>query len=113
VAAGLRAAASLTTAKRKTAEKTARYLEAKAAWLDYPAALANGWPISTGVIEGACRHLVKDRMDITGARWGTDTAEAILKLRALQANGDFDEYWAYHQQREHQRNHPASYQLAA
>jgi hypothetical protein len=114
VAAGLRAAAaSLTTANRKTAEKTARYLEAKAPWLDYPAALANGWPISTGVIEGACRHLVKDRMDITGARWGTETAEAILKLRALQANGDFDEYWAYHQHREHQRNHPASYQLAA
>ena len=75
--------------------------------------LANGWPISTGVIEGACRHLVKDRMDITGARWGTETAEAILKLRALQANGDFDEYWIYHRHREHQRNHPASYQLAA
>ena len=114
VAAALRAdAASLTTANRKTAEKTARYLDAKAPWLDYPAALANGWPISTGVIEGACRHLVKDRMDITGARWGTETAEAILKLRALQANGDFDEYWIYHRHREHQRNHPASYQLAA
>ena len=39
---------------------------------DYPAALAAGWPISTGVIEGACRYLVKDRMDITGARWGVD-----------------------------------------
>jgi hypothetical protein len=114
VAAALRAAAaSLTTAKRKTAEKTARYLEAKAPWLDYPAALANGWPISTGVIEGACRHLVKDRMDITGARWGITTAEALLKLRALQANGDFNDYWAYHCYREHQRNHPPSYTLAA
>jgi hypothetical protein len=114
IAAALRdAAASLPAAKRKTAEKTARYLDAKACWLDYPRALAAGWPISTGVIEGACRHLVKDRMDITGARWGVQTAEAILKLRALHANGDFDAYWAYHLHREHQRNHPPSYQLAA
>jgi hypothetical protein len=114
VAAALRdAAAGLSAAKRKTAGKTARYLDAKAPWLDYPAALAAGWPISTGVIEGACRHLVKDRMDITGARWGAETAEAILQLRALHANGDFDAYWAYHLHREHQRNHPHSYTLAA
>ena len=114
VAAALRdAAAGLSAAKRKTAGKTARYLDAKAPWLDYPTALAAGWPISTGVIEGACRHLVKDRMDITGARWGVETAEAILKLRAPHANGDFGAYWAYHLHREHQRNHPASYTLAA
>ncbi len=115
VAAGIRAdaAAGLSTAKRKAAARTAGYLEAKAPFLDYPRALAAGWPISTGVIEGACRHLVKDRMDITGARWGVDTAEAILKLRALQANSDFDEYWAYHLRREHQRNHPPVYTLAA
>src|SRR5580658_3233382 len=114
VAAGIRAgAAALSTAKRTAAARTARYLEAKAPWLDYPRALAAGWPISTGVIEGACRHLVKDRMAITGARWGTETAEAILKLRALQANGDFDAYWTYHLRREHQRNHPATYTPAA
>ena len=117
VAAGIRAASTaLTAARRKTAAKTADYLDAKAPWLDYPTALAAGWPISTGVIEGACRYLVKDRMDITGARWGTDTAEAVLKIRALLANDDFDAYWAYHLAREHQRNYPqprTSYQLAA
>jgi hypothetical protein len=114
VAAALRhAAASLGKAKRKTAARTAGYLEAKTPWLDYPAALAAGWPIATGVIEGACRYLVKDRMDITGARWGTDTAEAILKLRALLANGDFEDYWAWHLDREHERNYPHSYILAA
>ena len=113
VAAALRrAAARLGRTRRATAEKTAGYLEAKAPYLDYPAALAAGWPIATGVIEGACRHLVKDRMDITGARWGVQTAEAILKLRALHANGDFDAYWQYHLQCEHERNHPASYALA-
>jgi hypothetical protein len=114
VAAALRAAAAgLGKTRRATAEKTAGYLEAKAPYLDYPAALAAGWQIGTGVIEGACRHLVKDRMDITGARWGVATAEAILKLRALHANGDFDDYWAWHLQQEHQRNHPPAYALAA
>jgi hypothetical protein len=116
VAAALRdaaAAGQLSAAKRKAAARTAAYLETNAPWLDYPRALAAGWPISTGVIEGACRYLVKDRMAITGARWGIQTAEAILKLRALHANGDFDEYWAYHLHREHQRNYQASHALAA
>jgi len=114
VAAALRqAAARLGKARRKTIEKTAAYLQAKAPYLDYPAALAAGWPVATGVIEGACRHLVKDRMDITGARWGVQTAEAILQLRALLANGDFDAYWAWHLDREHERNHPRPYALAA
>jgi hypothetical protein len=106
-------AATLTATQRKTAADTAAYLDTKAPWLDYPTALRQGWPISTGVIEGACRYLVKDRMDITGARWTVDTAEAVLKLRALLANDDFDAYWAYHLQREHQRNYPTSGQAAA
>ncbi len=74
--------AGLDPDKRAGADTCATYLTNKHAYLDYPTALANGWPIATGVIEGACRHLVKDRMDITGARWGLDGAEAILKLRA-------------------------------
>ena len=118
VAAAIRDAAAartarLTPAKRKTAAAAAAYLDAKAPWLDYPRALAAGWPISTGIIEGTCRYLIKDRMDITGARWGLPTAEAVLKLRALTANGDFDKYWAYHLKRERERNHPATYDLAA
>jgi hypothetical protein len=67
-------------------------LSNKRAYLDYVHALLQGWPIATGVIEGACRHLVKDRMDITGARWSLVGAEAILQLRALISNGDFDAY---------------------
>jgi hypothetical protein len=107
VAAAIRAqAAALPPAKARAAATAAAYLENKAPYLDYPAALASGWPISSGVIEGTCRHLVKDRMDITGARWRIHTAEAILKLRALHANGDFDAYWKYHLQKEQERNHP-------
>jgi hypothetical protein len=75
-----------------------------------PASPAEGWPIATGVIEGACRHIVTDRMDITGARWGLEGAEAILKLRALIASGDFGEYWPFHLRHEHQRIHQARYQ---
>jgi hypothetical protein len=88
---------------RKIAEKAATYLTRKAPYLDYPTALKHGWPIATGIIEGACRHIVKDRIDITAARWRLTDPEAVLKLRAIKANGDFDAYWRYHldQQRHH------------
>ena len=89
----------------KIIRKTLHYLDAKQPYLDYPRALANGWPIATGVIEGACRHLVNDRIGITGARWGLPGAQAILWLRAINASGDLDAYWDWHIQQEHQRNH--------
>jgi len=57
----------------------------------------------------ACRHLVKDRMDLTGARWGLPGAETVLKLRALTTNGDFDAYWTYHLDQEKQRVHNSRY----
>jgi hypothetical protein len=94
---------------RKPADQAANYLTNKAPYLDYPTALTHGWPIATGIVEGACRHLVKDRMDITGARWGLAGAEAILKLRAIKANNDFDEYWRYHLAQEHHHIHEARY----
>jgi hypothetical protein len=99
----------LSTAQRKNADVCADYLRNKREYLNYPRALGAGWPIATGVIEGACRHLVKDRMDITGARWGLDGAEAVLKLRAVLTNGDFDGYWTFHRIREKRRNHQSRY----
>jgi hypothetical protein len=99
----------LTPAQRLNADRCAAYLLNKRDYLDYPTALADGWPIATGVIEGACRHLVKDRMDITGARWGLEGAEAVLKLRALRANGDFDNYWDWHLTQERHRIHETRY----
>ena len=95
--------------KRAKADRAADYLLNKRRYLDYPTALQNGWPIATGVIEGACRHLVKDRMDITGARWGLQGAEAILKLRALITNNDFNSYWGYHLAQERHRTHDLRY----
>ena len=116
VAAGIRRRATTfgyAGAEREGADACAGYLTAKKPCLDYATALERGWPIATGVIEGACRHLVKDRMDITGARWGLDGAEAILKLRALTASGDLGQYWPFHLRQEHQRIHRSRYQLAA
>lgn len=95
--------------QRKGADACADYLLNKSAYLDYARALRQGWPIATGVIEGACRHLVKDRMDVTGARWGLAGAEAVLKLRALRTNGDFEEYWRFHLVREKRRIHQSRY----
>ncbi len=94
----------------KVIRKTVHYLQAKQPYLDYPRAPANGWPIATGVFEGACRHLVQDRMGITGARWGLDGAQAMLWLRAIAASGDHDAYWDWHIQQEHQRSHLSRYQ---
>ena len=112
VAAAIRRKATtlkLPAAQRLGADRAAAYLLNKRAYLDYPTALANGWPIATGIIEGACRHLVKDRMDITGARWGLEESEAVLKLRAVRANGDFPDYWAHHLAQEQQRVHQSRY----
>lgn len=112
VAAGIRRRATtlgLAASKRKKADACATYLTNKAPYLDYPTALAAGWPVATGVIEGACRHLVADRMDITGARWSVDGAEAVLKLRAVRCNDDFDPYWTFHLDKERQRVHESRY----
>jgi len=108
VAVGLRRAATrkqLSQGQRKPVDKAADYLENNRERLRYDQALAQGLPIATGVIEGACRHLVKDRMDITGARWGLPRAEAILKLRSLKVSGDLPAYLAFHFEQEQKRHY--------
>jgi len=112
VAAAIRRKATtmgLDDCARKNADVCADYLLAKAPYLDYPTALSSGWQIGTGVIEGAVRHVVRDRMDVTGARWGLPGAEAVLKLRALRANDCWDEYWSFHLDQEHKRVHESRY----
>lgn len=96
----------LSTRERKPVERCVKYLRKYAKYLRYDVYLAAGYPIATGVIEGACRHLVQDRMGITGARWDLPGAEAVLRLRALWTNGDWKEYWTFHEQREALRNAP-------
>jgi hypothetical protein len=112
VAASIRRKATcldLSADKRKNPDSGAGYLLAKKAYLRYDRALGQGWPIGTGVIEDAVRHLVKDRLDLTGPRRGLNGAEAKLKLRALRSNSYFEDYWKFHLHRERQQIHEARY----
>lgn len=112
VAAGMRRSATrrgLSKTQRKPLDTCAKYLLTYRPYLHYDDHLERGLPIASGVIEGACRYLVKDRMDLTGARWSLAGAEAVLRLRALRASGDFDEYWRFHEQQAYQRNHASRY----
>lgn len=108
IAAGMRRSATLqklSDSQRRSVDKCADYLLKYRPYLNYDRYLDQGYPIATGVIEGACRHLVCDRMDITGARWRLDRAEAVLQIRALRASGHFEEYWQFHKIQEFKRNH--------
>jgi hypothetical protein len=102
---------TLDEAAEKAIATTCGYLadRARTRLMHYAEALRDGLPIATGVIEGACRYLVKDRMGRTGARWSLDGAEAVLRLRAVRASGDFDAYWQFHLAQEHARNHGSRY----
>ncbi len=87
--------ASLGRAKRKRLERVIGYLENNRQHMCYDQYLAAGYPIGSGVIEGACRHVVKDRMEQSGMRWTLDGAQSMLHLRSIYLNGDwqdFDEY---------------------
>lgn len=113
VAAGMRRSATLRGLDAKTREPVddcAGYLLSYQRYLRYDQYLRDGLPIASGVIEGTCRHLVNDRMDLTGAHWSLEGAEAVLRLRALKASGDFDDYWSFHELREFDRNHAARYE---
>jgi hypothetical protein len=106
-------AATLSDSGLEAVLDAADYLQDYAPYIRYGAALDWGLPIATGVIEGACRYLVKDRMDRGGARWTLDGAEAVLRLRALRASGDFDAYWHVHLREDLRRNHAQRYEHAS
>jgi hypothetical protein len=112
VAGGIRRSATLREVDgkaRQAVDICCNYLLRHASYLHYDQYLKMGLPIATGVIEGACRHLVKDRMELTGARWSLAGAEAVLRLRALRSSGDFEEYWKFHEAQEYERNHAIHY----
>lgn len=89
--------------KRELIDKACDYLYANRERMHYDHYLAEGFPIASGAVEGACKNLVKDRMERSGMRWKVPTAEAILKLRALHLSGDFEAYWQYHVEQEQRR----------
>lgn len=109
VARGARIAATkqgLTGSKRKAVIEATNYLLKNRAQMRYDEYLSKGWPIATGNIEGAAKHLVKDRMERAGMRWSEAGAEALLQLRALHINGHLADYWTFHITEEQERLHP-------
>jgi hypothetical protein len=120
VAATLASVAAKTRASPRTShldltdmDKAVTYLNNNHKYMRYDRALAAGWPIATGMIEGACRYVIEDRFGITGARWSPDGAEIILKLRAVVVNGDLDDYMNYYKTRYRNERHLARYDPAS
>lgn len=93
----------MSIAKRTQLIKTANYFERNLPFMHYPVYLSKGWPIASGVIEGACRHFVKDRCELSGMRWLQTGAENLLRLRAVAENDDWEDYHMYRKQQRHLR----------
>ncbi len=87
----------------KALRREAGYLQRNLPFMDYARYLKHGWPIGTGVVEGTCRHLVKDRMELSGMRWTVAGAEALLALRAVNENGDWEAFHRFRRQRRHKQ----------
>ncbi len=79
--------------------------------MQYDEYLANGWPIASGPVEGACKNLIKDRMERSGMRWTEQMAEAIVQLRAVHLSGDFDRYWIFHIEQDQKRLYPGAWSV--
>jgi hypothetical protein len=94
---------------KKTLLAVAAYFSKNRAYMRYDDYLAKGWPIASGPVEGACKNLIKDRMERSGMRWTPAMAEAVVKLRAIFLSGDFDPYWDFHIQQDQKRLYPADW----
>jgi len=100
---GLAQAPRTTKVQQEELNKTANYFERNLGYMHYDEYLTKGWPIASGVIEGACRHLVKDRFELTGMRWTQEGAESLLHLRSVAENDDWDDYHAFRREQRHLR----------
>ena len=79
----------------ETSVKVITYLKNHKEYMKYDKYLSEGYPIGSGVVESACSHVVKDRMEISGARWGINGSDSILKLRSVAKSKNWDEYWEF------------------
>ena len=94
--------------KRKKLRNVTDYFYRNRSRMRYDIYLASGLPIASGSVEGACKNLIKDRMERSGMRWSADMAEAMVKTRATYLSGDFEEYWDYHVAQDQQRLYPSA-----
>jgi hypothetical protein len=96
----------LSGSKKKTITQVCAYLEKNRPRMRYDEYLAAGYPIASGVIEGACRHLVKDRMERAGMHWTPQGAQDMLDVRSVHVEGDWDGYQIYRIERETRERYP-------
>src|SRR2546430_4136239 len=82
--------------RRATVLAVAAYYYRNRARMRYDSYLREGYPIASGSVEGACKNLVKDRMERSGMRWTLPMAEAVLRLRAVYLSEHFEQYWPFH-----------------
>jgi hypothetical protein len=87
-------------------EKICNYFDKNHERMRYDEYLRAGYPIASGVIEGACRHVVKDRLERTGMSWVREGARSMLELRCVYLTGEWDAYTAFRVQRETERLYP-------
>ena len=105
----LRVRAGLKKLKGKSAKEIATvcgYFERNKDRMRYDEYLSHGYPIGTGVIEGACRHLVKDRMERTGMRWRLSSAAAMLNVRAMFQSSHWETFHQTRIEKEQSQLHP-------
>ena len=91
---------AVTKEKREIIQAAITYFQNNYDHMHYEQYLAAGYPIGSGVAEGACRHLVKDRMELTGMRWERPGAQAMLHLRAIYLNGEWMNFVKYRTENE-------------
>ena len=96
----------LAKVKQKEVRKAVTYFENHRDLMKYDEYLARGYPIATGVIESACKHIVQNRMEKAGAKWTEPGAEAMITMRCVRANGDWLDYQEHRKRREKERLYP-------
>lgn len=92
--------------RRQRLQEVVTYLGNNRQFMHYDEYLAKGYPIGSGVVEGACRHLVKDRMELAGMHWKTEGAQAMLALRAVYLNDEWEAFHSYRVDQESERLYP-------
>jgi hypothetical protein len=102
-------AIALPPAQQLTLTRVSAYLRRNRPFMDYQRYLAQGWPIGTGVVEGACRHLVKDRFEQAGMRWSQAGAQSLLDLRAVAFNDDWLAFQRFRRQQSHLERYHTPY----
>ena len=96
----------LPSVKKKALARICSYLHKNRERMRYDEYLRQGYPIASGVIEGACRHLVKDRMERAGMHWTLSGAQAMLDLRSVWIGGSWQEFQQYRMEQETERLYP-------